>query len=87
MPIIIYNSKLSFENLVDKAVSKIPISDFLIQYIYFAGSIGNYRLSNLKPDFFGIMHEFKFIIIPFILIFIFYCFFIFNVNTFSKKRS
>jgi len=27
------------------------------------------------------------IIIPFILIFIFYCFFIFNVNTFSKKRS
>ena len=27
------------------------------------------------------------IIIPFILIFIFYCFFIFNVNTFGKKRS
>ena len=46
--------------------TEIPISNFLIQYIYFAGSIGDYRLSNLKPDFFGIMHEFKFIIIPFV---------------------
>jgi len=46
-------------------LTKIPISDFLTQYIYFAGSIGDYRLSNLKPDFFGIIHEFKFILIPF----------------------
>ncbi len=47
-------------------LTTIPISDFLTQYIYFAGSIGDYRLSNWKPDFFGIIHEFKFILIPFI---------------------
>ena len=47
-------------------LTKIPISNFLTQYIYFAGSIGDYRLSNWKPDFFGILHEFKFILIPFI---------------------
>lgn len=47
-------------------LTKIPISDFLTQYIYFAGSIGDYRLSNLNPDLFGIIHEFKFILIPFL---------------------
>ena len=47
-------------------LTKIPLSNFLTQYIYFAGSIGDYRLSNWKLDFFGIIHEFKFILIPLI---------------------
>ena len=47
-------------------LTKIPISDFLTQYIYFAGSIGDYRFSNLELDFYGIIHEFKFILIPFV---------------------
>jgi hypothetical protein len=46
-------------------LTKIPTHDFLTQYIYFAGSIGDYRLLNWKPDYLGIIHEFKFLLIPF----------------------
>tara|TARA_Y200000002_G_scaffold169948_1_gene140163 strand:- start:3289 stop:4839 length:1551 start_codon:yes stop_codon:yes gene_type:complete len=62
-------------------LTKIPISNFLTQYIYFAGSIGDDRLSNLKLDFYGIIHEFKFILIPFIyLIFL-------NIIFYKNKKK
>ncbi len=64
---IIYGSILSLFILIFFFyLTKIPISNFLTQYIYFAGSIGDHRLSNWKLDFFGIIHEFKFILIPFV---------------------
>ena len=46
--------------------SKIPFLNFLNQYIYFASTIGDYRLSNWELDLAGAVHEFKFILIPFI---------------------
>ena len=55
--------------------TKIPISNFLTQYIYFASSIGDYRLSTWNFDLFGTIHEFKFILLP--LIFSFYLNFIY----------
>ena len=48
----------------------IPTSNFLTQYILFASSIGDYRLSNWQFDIFGFLHQFKFILIP--LLFLFY---------------
>lgn len=63
----IYGSLLSLFILIFFFyLTKIPISDFLTQYIYFAGSVGDHRISNWELDFLGIIHEFKFIIIPFI---------------------
>ena len=61
-------------------LTKIPISNFLTQYIYFAGSIGDYRLSTWEPDVLGIVHEFKFILIP--LTYAFYL----NVVYFKNKK-
>jgi len=51
-------------------ITGIPISNFLTQYIFFASSIGDYRLANWNFDLSGTIHEYKFIIVP--LIYIFY---------------
>ena len=51
-------------------ITEIPISNFLNQYIFFASSIGDYRLSNWHFDLLGTIHEYKFIILP--LLYIFY---------------
>tara|TARA_B100001057_G_scaffold492480_1_gene584960 strand:+ start:2519 stop:4051 length:1533 start_codon:yes stop_codon:yes gene_type:complete len=61
--------------------TKIPISNFLTQYIFFASSIGDYRLSNWKLDLFGVVHEFKFILIP--LLYIFYL----NIISYKNKKK
>ena len=45
-------------------LTNIPISNFFTQYIFFASSIGDYRLSNWEFDILGVIHEFKFILIP-----------------------
>ncbi len=61
--------------------TKISISNFLTQYIFFASSIGDYRLSNWKLDIFGTLHEFKFIFIP--LMYLIYL----NLIYFKKNKK
>ena len=51
-------------------ITNISFTNFYTQYILFASSIGDYRLSNWKFDIFGFVHQFKFILIP--LLYLFY---------------
>lgn len=51
-------------------ITNISFTNFYTQYILFASSIGDYRLSNWKFDIFGFIHQFKFILIP--LLYLFY---------------
>ena len=45
-------------------LTKIPIKNFYIQYIAYGGSIGSYRLKHMEPDILGIIHQYKFILLP-----------------------
>ena len=61
--------------------TKIPISNFLEQYVLFARTVGTFRLSNWGFDIIGIIHQYKFIFLP--LIFIFY----FLYNAYLNKNN
>ena len=43
-------------------INGIQVNNFFIQYILFASSIGDYRLSNFSPNYFDLIAEFKFIV-------------------------
>tara|TARA_X000001036_G_scaffold230669_1_gene215547 strand:+ start:6145 stop:7698 length:1554 start_codon:yes stop_codon:yes gene_type:complete len=62
-------------------IANIPISNFLTQYILFASSIGDYRLSNWQFDISGFIHQFKFVLLP--LLYLFYLAFL----KFKKKNK
>ncbi len=79
---LLYGSFFSLASIVVFFyLTKIPVSNFFTQYIYFASSIGDYRLSNWKLDILGVIHEFKFIFIP--LIYSFYL----NINYYLINKK
>ena len=44
--------------------TNIPISNFIIQYLNFASTVGTFRMETWSFDLLGFLHQYKFIIIP-----------------------
>ncbi len=64
--------------------ANIDISNFLTQYIYFASSVGDFRLTTYDPKFIDLLHEFKFLVF---FIFLLFLTLINLIKNFKRKKE